>query len=1367
MDPSDDELKILDKHGHQLPPELRDIQNSHKEYLFEKTKKLIENSPLEGKISARCLDLITYSAHYSSRCFENELLETVVKHEKKLDKSIFPNEFFHRSWRSRPVPHMVLVVGVPGIGKTFMMQKFVYDWVKGDLYQRFSFVFFFTFRELNRLEKVSLESMILHHYPYLEEKLGNILEEPEQILFIFDGLDESNHTIDFASHDLCPDPKQTGPCGQIVVSLVRKSLLNGCSVLITSRPIRLRYIDCDVFQRMVEIIGFSKYEQQIYFRHIFSKLADKVFNYVKQNTFSMFCYFPSYCWIICTVLSKINQKTSIDQEVSSLPKTVTQLFAIFVNSILSNQILDKSDTQKLLRSMGWMAEYGVMNRTIIFDDRDLESFHVDNKSKLLSSSLIESNKDVTYSFLHLAVQEFFSALVHYVDYSPEKLQNSLKRATSFHDGRGEMFLCFLCGLSDASTRSILTGYLDTQADQASKDVMTWLKNLVNKEQLMGSIKERQHLRKTFFYFVEAQNKTLVRESLQSVKKIDFSGVSMSSVDCTVLAFIMESCTHIEELNLSLCSLDPEKIGTLVPVMHNLQKLSLAQNYMESTSCIQLASVIRNNPSLRILDLTCNRLYGPHLSDLMESLSSPACKIEELHLAVNIIPDTSCIYLASGIRNNPSLKILNLSYNQLFGPHLRDLMEALSSPGCRIEELYVAKNKLQDTSYIELASVMKNNRSQKILELSYKCLCGPNLSDSMEAQSSADSKIEELQDFIFLLDLLMDRITPRDGADPSSFSYDRVDFIDRHQSDLIQWIAYIDLVVSQFYDKDLVNVNQFNNVMKKRTSKEKMIELCDIIRHWEEAKKIMGFTVIQSYNEMSIEDRKVEEQKSVDPPPSISGEVTERHHSADNRWITNIDQVLLNLRDQDLLTPKEYTDVMEMRTSQEKVGKLRNVTRHWEFIRMYKAYKVIQKYNEDLTTTDRPPIIRETSQEPAEPQASCHKMDFSCEFCGQEQDQDQVLAEVVSERIGSRYRLEVKSPGLYHCRKTGIKFQVKAPVIIEYNLEAWSDHLNHFQGNYEILGPLFNIQTHGEPNAVSAVYLPHFLCLKGFRGDTSQIKCAHFKDGNLTLETPTRIDPFYITVEAPTFSLLGALFGFGKKTIPIHGIVLIYFTVLCKGDPEEEHRIHLYVLPHTTNAEEDLDRTNKHHKYLRIVKPEHTRNTVYTNMDYLVSGHPEVSVCPETLKFQSERYQYTEIQLKKTDAEIFLSVSEEVTKDPVWTTHLRQSDMKNTIQSLLQLIQHEGSCASLPGQRLHFLDEHRADLIQMISVVDPVLDDLLGPHLLTSEQYQTVRSQNINHEKMRWLYDYIKSWGNEDKDKVLQSLRKHNRSIINHLERGLV
>ncbi|KAG9465371.1 hypothetical protein GDO78_018433, partial [Eleutherodactylus coqui] len=131
----------------------------------------------------------------------------------------------------------------------------------------------------------------------------------------------------------------------------------------------------------------------------------------------------------------------------------------------------------------------------------------------------------------------------------------------------------------------------------------------------------------------------------------------------------------------------------------------------------------------------------------------------------------------------------------------------------------------------------------------------------------------------------------------------------------------------------------------------------------------------------------------------------------------------------------------------------------------------------------------------------------------------------------------------------------------------------------------------------------------FTGDTSHIKCAHFTDGNMMLVTPTQIDPFYIALENPTFSCMGPLLSFRRKT-PIHGTVLIYFTLLCQGDPDEEHRIHLYVLPYSRSAEENLDKENEKFGYQRIKKPEHTVDPVYSKVKYHVTGHPGVSVHPK-------------------------------------------------------------------------------------------------------------------------------------------------------------
>ncbi|XP_056392809.1 uncharacterized protein LOC130285438 [Hyla sarda] len=96
------------------------------------------------------------------------------------------------------------------------------------------------------------------------------------------------------------------------------------------------------------------------------------------------------------------------------------------------------------------------------------------------------------------------------------------------------------------------------------------------------------------------------------------------------------------------------------------------------------------------------------------------------------------------------------------------------------------------------------------------------------------------------------------------------------------------------------------------------------------------------------------------------------------------------------------------------------------------------------------------------------------------------------------------------------------------------------------------------------------------------------------------------------------------------------------------------------------------------------------------------------------------------------------------------------------------CAALSGQGTkprHFVDIHEAALIQRVTLVDPILDDLKQWRLLTQEPYDRVRNLRPSQEQMRELFCYVKSWGKEGKDKLLESLRKHNAPLIGDLEKS--
>ncbi|KAM4662856.1 LOW QUALITY PROTEIN: NACHT, LRR and PYD domains-containing protein 12-like [Discoglossus pictus] len=706
-----EQLITLDVTGHQLTEDMKRCQENHKIYLLEKTQNLLEHSapgfnqqPQCFPIAERYLDLIVVSSHKFRKRNQHEIIETGGIHEHYLQKvesrleRITPDRLFRWCHRAGCVPHSIIVSGVPGVGKSTLLQKFVYDWVNGKLYQRFAFIFFFKFRKLNKFSlKVSLESMILEEYAHLESKLGDILEEPDKLLFIFDGLDESSHQMDFKSSRLCTEPKRLENLSVIVISLVKQSLLKGCTVLMTSRPTRLASVETSVFQRVSEIMGFFPKQREMYFNNFFgnTEMAQKAFSYVRENgTLYTFCYIPSYCWIICTVLSMCFKSTAANMEqlIELLPKTVTQLFVTFITNIFSNHSQKIQNARKLLTSIGWMAEHGVMKHGLVFDDKDLSSFKVNKSSPLLSSFMIESveHPSVTHTFFHLTIQEFLAALVHYLDYTPKTLQKALDEAKCFEDGRCEIFLCFICGLSDSSTRSPLGAFLGELSTKASKQVIDWLeesmKQDVKPEREDGAKRETLNI---FAYLFESRNKALVSEIIGPKRNFDFSEFHLAPLDCTVLSFILEACGEVEVVDLDSCFIQTEGLERLRSNLHRVKELSLCNNDQKDADVSLLYSIINH----------------------------PMCRIQRLSLRNNSLTETSCSPLACAISENTSLRELDLSKNKLAGPDFPDLMMALSRPQCRIENLSLQENKLTHEHTEFLLALTKNSHLTH-LNLSY-------------------------------------------------------------------------------------------------------------------------------------------------------------------------------------------------------------------------------------------------------------------------------------------------------------------------------------------------------------------------------------------------------------------------------------------------------------------------------------------------------------------------------------------------------------------------------------------------------------------------------------------------------------------------
>uniref|UniRef100_A0A3P8RGI4 CARD domain-containing protein n=1 Tax=Astatotilapia calliptera TaxID=8154 RepID=A0A3P8RGI4_ASTCA len=85
----------------------------------------------------------------------------------------------------------------------------------------------------------------------------------------------------------------------------------------------------------------------------------------------------------------------------------------------------------------------------------------------------------------------------------------------------------------------------------------------------------------------------------------------------------------------------------------------------------------------------------------------------------------------------------------------------------------------------------------------------------------------------------------------------------------------------------------------------------------------------------------------------------------------------------------------------------------------------------------------------------------------------------------------------------------------------------------------------------------------------------------------------------------------------------------------------------------------------------------------------------------------------------------------------------------------------PSGQKHFVDAHEAELIQRVSNIEPILDELKGK-IIQQEAYDKIRAQQTPQEKMRALYNGPLKAGDAAKEAFYQSLKKHEPMLIEDL-----
>ena len=588
----------------------------------------------------------------------------------------------------------ILVEGLPGIGKSLLLQEVAYNWAKGKVLQKFKLVLLIQLRS-PAVQQVSLVADLFQLVcegdidatenataccNYLFKNKG------KDAVFLFDGFDE------FPEH-LQKD--------SLITSILKRQVLPHCGLVVTSRPHASARLRQQATIR-VDILGFAEEERKLYIEQSLKEqphAVKELTEYLEGNlTINGLCFIP-FNMVILIYLYK---------QGIPLPSNSTQLYNYFIclticrhlaksGHALDNTITNLAKLPKpcntIIQQLSKLSLDGLNNHKLIFT---LEEMRVTcpgietTKGALNGFGLLQAvqhfglaGKTMTFNFVHFSIQEFLAAY-HITQLPPYEEQRVLE-AKFWNDPHFNMFAMYISltkGQRSAFKKFIRQKQLSPLhaiKQFFSRDIV------ISNDILNDNLKSLQ----LFRCFYEA-NDEVFYTSIQkgdtfNHKEINLSLTSLTIYDIECVTLFLTSSPHKEWMMLSLFNCHIQDHG--FRVLHH--------------------GLMRSDITIRELNLSYNdltRLSSSFISDFIVH-----CRVEVLEISGNhTIVEDPALY---GMLSHPSSRLLRLDMrlSSLSSSSAVILFTALAK-GNKLQYLHITYNPIADEACDVIATSLQNNTS---------------------------------------------------------------------------------------------------------------------------------------------------------------------------------------------------------------------------------------------------------------------------------------------------------------------------------------------------------------------------------------------------------------------------------------------------------------------------------------------------------------------------------------------------------------------------------------------------------------------------------------------------------------------------------